>query len=205
MKNQNLPLTAFLLATGIAFFCDQPVKAQNLIVNSNFATGDFTGWTTTETGSSGQPHDYGVGVKDGTQTVAYSGDTYGAYFNPSGGVMDLSQTVDITQAGTYLITCDVQPVANDPDVLTILLGGTQVFTTNYNSGHPYQEISVSVMASAGSQVIDFEFTPGNGPMYFDNAGLVESSAQAAPDGGTTAILLGSAVSLLTFFKRKLSQ
>ncbi len=166
----------------------QATQAQNLIVNSNFVTGDFTGWNVAETGSGGDPADYGVTAgNDGGYRVPNSGDTYGAYFNPSGGTLDLSQTVDIPAAGTYIVNCSVQPVINDQDTLTIYLGGAAVFSTNFGTGEPYTQISATVSAQAGPQVIDFQFTPGGGPMFFDDAGLV--AAVAAP---SRCSVLGSA-------------
>ena len=160
-----------------AVVISQPAQGQNLIVNSNFATGDFSGWNVAETGSGGSPADYGVtNGNDGGSRVPNTGDTYGAYFNPSGGTMDLSQTVDIPAAGSYIVTCAVQPVINDQDTLTIYLGGAPVFSTNFAFGMPYTQISATVPAQAGAQVLDFQFTPGGGPMFFDDAGLVAAAA-----------------------------
>ena len=170
-----------VLLAGSAVVISQATQAQNLIVNSNFVTGDFTGWNVAETGSGGDPADYGVTAgNDGGYRVPNSGDTYGAYFNPSGGTLDLSQTVDIPAAGTYIVNCSVQPVINDQDTLTIYLGGAAVFSTNFEYGEPYTQISATVSAQAGPQVIDFQFTPGGGPMFFDDAGLVAAVAAPRP-------------------------
>jgi hypothetical protein len=159
----------------------QTAPAQNLIVNSNFSTGDLSGWTVAETGGGGSPADYGVtaGNDDGHK-VPNTGDIYGAYFNPAGGTIDLSQTVNLPAAGIYTVTCSVQPVFNDQDTLTIYLAGAPVFTTNFEFGMPYVPISVSVTASAGPQVIDFQFSPGSGPIFFDDAGLVGTAVAPTP-------------------------
>lgn len=196
-QNQNnLQTAASFLALSLALFCSQPGKAQNLIVNSNFATGNFTGWTVTETGSAGDPGDFGVTNKnDGGFHVPYSGDTYGAYFNPRGGTMNLSQEVDIPVATNYTITAEVEPISNDPDTLTILLNGVSVFTTNFDFQQSYTAISVPVFAQAGPQEIDFQFSPGLGPMFFDDAGLV------APDSGSMITLLGMGLGGLAGFRR----
>jgi hypothetical protein len=180
-----------LFVASAAMLLTQTASAQNLIVNSNFATGDFTGWTVAETGSDGSPKDYGVtSTTDGGDKVPNAGDTYGAYFNPAGGTMDLMQTVDLPAAGTYSVSCAVEPVFNDQDTLTILLGGAAVFSTNFEVGMPYTTISASFSAAAGSQVLDFQFIPGSGPMFFDDAGLVEV-AETNPTP-TPCSILGSA-------------
>ena len=83
----------------------------------------------------------------------------------------------------------MEPVFNDQDTLTIFLGGAPVFTTNFQFGMPYTQISVSVPAQPGSQVLDFQFTPGSGPIFFDDAGLVAVAAAPTPTPGS---VLGSA-------------
>ena len=187
---EKLRLFCRILLTSAAVAVIQPAHAQNLVVNSNFATGDFTGWMVAETGSGGSPHDYGVtSATDGGSKVPNPGDTYGAYFNPAGGVMSLTQTVDIPAAGTYLISCAVEPVVDDQDTLTISLGGAAVFTTNFEFGSAFTQISVSASAAAGSQVLEFQFTPGSGPMFFDDAGLVAEAVAPTP---TPCSVLGSA-------------
>ncbi|HXR07897.1 MAG TPA: collagen-binding domain-containing protein [Candidatus Acidoferrum sp.] len=186
----NLRLFSSLLLASAAVAVTPSARAQNLIVNSNFATGDLSGWNVAETGSGGLQTDYGVtSGNDGGSKVPNAGNTYGAYFNPAGGTMDLMQTVDLPAAGSYIVSCSVEPVFNDQDTLTIILGGTPVFTTNFQFGMPYTQISVAVSAQPGSQILDFQFTPGSGPMFFDDAGLVAVAAAPTP---TPCSLLGSA-------------
>ena len=188
MKNLNQFISLFVGTAAAALL--STAQAQNLIVNSNFSTGDLTGWTVAETGGGGNPHDFGVTAgNDNGAKVANVGDTYGAYFNPAGGTLDLAQNVNLPAAGTYVITCAVQPVFNDDDILTIYLGGGAVFTTNFQFAQPYTPISVSVTAPAGPQVLDFQFTPGSGPMFFDDAGLVGTAVAPTP---TPCSVLGSA-------------
>jgi hypothetical protein len=187
----NIKMFWCLLLASAALAVTHSARAQNLVVNSNFATGDFTGWNVVETGSGGNPGDFGVtSGNDGGAKVPNPGDTYGAYFNPVGGTMDLTQTVNLPAAGTYILSCAVEPVINDQDTLNISLGGEVVFSTNFQYGSPYTEISVSVSAEAGSQVLDFQFTPGSGPMFFDDAGLV--AVAVAPPAPTPCSVLGSA-------------
>jgi len=185
---KNFRLFFSILLTSAAVAVSQSAGAQNLLVNSNFATGDLTGWSVAETGSGGTPTDYGVkSGPDGGVKVPNTGDTYGAYFNPMGGTMDLTQTVDLPAAGVYIVSCSVEPVVNDQDTLTIYLGGVAVFSTNFQFGMPYTQISVPVSAAAGSQVLDFQFTPGSGPMFFDDASLVAVDTPPTP-----CSILGSA-------------
>jgi hypothetical protein len=185
-----------LLLGGAAVVNIQPAQAQNLIVNSNFATGDFSGWNVAETGGGGNPADYGVTAgSDGGFPVPYSGDTYGAYFNPSGGVMDLTQTVTIPAAGTYTVSCYVEPIVNDQDILTISLGGVPVLATNFEFSMPYTQVSATFTAAAGAQVLDFQFTPGAGPMFFDDASLVAAAAAPSPCSVLGSASVGAVIGL----------
>jgi hypothetical protein len=72
-----------------------------------------------------------------------------------------------------------------------------VFTTNFEFGLPYTLINIAVPALAGPQVVDFEFTPGDGPMFFDNAQVTASpAASPVPDSGTSLTLLGTTFAML---------
>jgi hypothetical protein len=191
----NLRVIYGLVLAGAIGVVTQPMQAQNFLVNSNFATGDFTGWSVAESGVGGSPEDFGVTPgPDGGVKVPNTGDVYGAFFNPSGGTMDLSQTVNLPAAGTYIISCNVRPVINDADTVTIFLGGVSEFTTNFEVGAGYTPISVTVSAEAGSQVVDFQFTPGSGPIFFDDASLVSvgGGTPPPPPPTTPCSVLGTA-------------
>jgi hypothetical protein len=177
----------------------------NLVQNSSFQTGDFTDWNVTETIPG---NNYGVtsGDKDAAGPVPYMSQ-YGAYFNENGGTMNLSQNVVIPTAGTYNISAWVEPIFSDDDYFTISLGGTVVSYTDFTVGQPYTEISVTVSASAGSQVLDFQFTPNSGAMFFDDASLTAVVTTPVPEPTT---LIAGALTLLPFgssavrhFRRKL--
>jgi len=117
--------------------------------------------------SGGNPVDYGVtngydgGVKvpnTGTLTVPTS---------TACGVMDLSQRWTFRQTAR-LISAAICGRLSRSGYLTIFLAGSSCSPRISSSGclHAHQH---RCAALAGPQVVDFEFTPGDGPMFFDNA------------------------------------
>lgn len=180
MTIENLTFTKIVPATGrilgvftaMLFLTVCSHTQAGMIVNGGFEAGNLSGWTVTETGSAGAGHDYGVtnGSDGGYGPVAHSG-SYGAYINPPGGTVDFSQTIDIPTAGNYAIDFWVQPYFNDADVVSVFLGGVELYTTNFTEGGPYTEIDLTAAAGSGSQTVDFQFAAGSGPIFFDDASL----------------------------------
>lgn len=168
----------------VVFLMSGLAATANLLVNGGFETGDLTGWSVSETGSNGQGKDYGVthGKDSGYGPVPHSG-YYGAYLNPTGGTIDLFQSIDIPVAGDYAIDFWVQPFFNDDDIVTVFLNGVQVSTTDFTVGGPYTEINVMALASAGVQTLDFQFKPGSGPIFFDDA-CINAAVATVPEATT---------------------
>lgn len=206
MKNQQnriISRALIALVAGSAFAFSHVSHGQNVVLNGNFATGDFTDWTVTETGTGGigtvttvgthqvfRANDYGVtSGYDGTHNpqnfVPLAGNTYGAYFNPAGGVLDLTQTIDLPTAGTYTFTAWVQALSSDDDYVNVSLGGTLAAAEDYPGYQDYTEITGSAFAAAGPQVLDFQFIPNSAPVFIDDITLT-----AAPDQGPGVFLSG---------------
>jgi hypothetical protein len=101
------PLIQFrtaILAIGVLLIATAGPTSANLIVNGDFETGDFTGWTTTAavTGS-----DFGVTL------LPLAHDTHGAFFSANGADFDsISQTFATTPGAFYTLTFFYQVVAD---------------------------------------------------------------------------------------------
>ena len=180
--------TSIFLAAGWSAHAD-------LIANGDFGTGDFSGWTVTNSGSRGQsttltpvrnfftgaitgynagPGDYGVlpnSVQvdqnttvpvfvDSTTFAAPPGAANGAFFNISGGPLDLVQSVNVPADGTYSINAQALPVWADDDIVTIFYDGTAMATYDYtnNPGAAYLPINALVSTTSGTHSVDFRFT-----------------------------------------------
>jgi hypothetical protein len=184
--------------------CGSRVHADCIINNGNFATGDFTGWTVAETGPYGlgttvtDPNtqisrfyqDYGVtsGSANGVGPVPAPGDTYGAFFNASGGVMDLTQNVLVPTGGTFSISAQAWPIFPDDDIVTINLDGVLLATFDYTTPQPYSLISAIVSTAAGWHTVDFQFSfngdnDGESATFFDDASM-DAVAAVVPEPTT---------------------
>jgi hypothetical protein len=86
-------IAKFFLPIGVLLIATARPTSANLIVNGDFETGTFAGWTTTPaaTGS-----DFGVGV------LPLAHDTLGAFFSANGADFDsISQTFVTTPGASY--------------------------------------------------------------------------------------------------------
>src|SRR5262245_17746447 len=89
-------IATFVLSIGVLLIAAAQPTFANLIVNGDFETGDFTGWTTTPaaTGS-----DFGVGL------VPPAHDTLGAFFSADSSDFDsISQSFVTTPGASYHLT-----------------------------------------------------------------------------------------------------
>jgi len=104
------PLTQFktaILAIGVLVIATAGPASANLLVNGDFQTGDFTGWTTTAAAT---------GSNFGVTTLPPSPDgTLGAFFSATGSDFDsIKQTFVTTPGAFYDVSFFYQPVNNDP-------------------------------------------------------------------------------------------
>ena len=93
----------FFLAIGVLLIATAGPTSANLIVNGDFETGDFTGWTTTPAAT---------GSNFGVTTLPPAHDTLGAFFSADGSDFDtISQTFATTPGAFYDVSFFYQPVA----------------------------------------------------------------------------------------------
>jgi hypothetical protein len=156
----------------------------NLLVNGNFGTGDFTDWTVTSTGTMADRT-----YPEVTTMAAYDS-TYGAAFIVASSI---SQVVDVTAAGNYVINFYLATVFNDTAYLNVIVGGTTVAALSFPDYTPFTAYSIPFAASAGSQTVEFDFIPSqNGPEYFDDVSMTQV---AVPEPST---MIAGALLLLPF-------
>ena len=172
-----------------AMFCALPAHA-DLVVNGNFETGDFTGWTT----SALDP------IYDGVDVLAPQAGTYAAFFGNSG-VSTINQTL-ATQAGrTYKVSfwlmneADALDVA-DPNSFAFSWGGTTVFALTNAPAFAYQEYNFLLDATGASTDLSFAF---HQPVAFWDFDSVD--VQIPEPGGLALASLGGALALLMSRRR----
>lgn len=183
----------FVCAAFIALLTSGWLASANLINNPGFETGDFTGWTTTPAASGSL---FGV-----DPFVAHSG-SYGAFFGgvTVGSYDSISQTFATTAGSFYTVSFWLENLGDPPSDFQVLFGGNLVLDEFNTTAFPYTQFTFHLLATGSSTTLQFQAY--HVPSYF---GLDDVSVtNSVPDAGSTAMLLGLALSGLSFFRRKLS-
>ena len=176
-----LPHRALFLCLTAALAFAPAVQAAT-VVNGDFETGDFSGWTVFGDLSGGF-----VGV----DVAAPQAGSYAAYFGSDGSTSGLSQLVATTVGASYDVgfwlkaEADVNGVAT-PNSFAFSWGGAPVLSlTNLPAGN-YVRYASRLIATTASTSIAFTFQ--NDPAFFD----LDSVAVVAsvPEPSSVALLAG---------------
>src|SRR5215469_8120849 len=113
-------------------------SADNLIINGDFETGTFAGWTTTPAAT---------GSNFGVTTLPPAHDTLGAFFGATGTDLDsISQTFPTTPGAFYTVTFFYQVGNPTPPQLahnefSVLFNGVSVDTVNIPPLFPQSDVN----------------------------------------------------------------
>jgi len=162
--NPLIQFRAAILAIGVLVIAAAGQASANLLVNGDFETGDFTGWTTTPAAT---------GSNFGVTTLPPSPDgTLGAFFSATGSDFDsISQTFATTPGDFYDVSFFYQPVNNDPgngdNEFRALFNGVVLYDNqNTNSGNISQ--TFTVQATGSLTTVEFQGRNAKGADYLDD-------------------------------------
>jgi hypothetical protein len=130
---------------------------QNIVQNGGFETGDFTGWTLSESGGPFSLVDSGANVM---LISPHSGNFFAA-LGSTPGVGTLSQTLTTAPNQSYLLSLwifspNLSPSANTPNDFQVSWGGTNIY--NHNNLSPFNfwsNLVFVVTASKTNMVLQF--------------------------------------------------
>lgn len=185
---------AFLTAALCGLFIAVQTKADNLVSNPGFETGDFGGWNLS---GADVPDDsgffYGVDGLD-----PHSG-AFAAYFGPVGGILTLTQTHVTTPGATYTVSFWLDQSVDTPapyvNSFAISFGGTTLFTATDAPGSSYSQYSFSSTAASSSTDLAFAFRNDTGFFSLDDVSVTSASA-AIPEPASALLVLPILVVLL---------
>jgi hypothetical protein len=167
----------FFLAIGLLLVATARPTSANLIVNGDFETGTFAGWTTTPApvGS-----DFGVGP------VPPAHDTLGAFFSANGADFDsISQTFVTTPGASYDLSFFYQVVepGSPPDNgLRVLFNGVVIFE-NLNAISGFGPFSFPNLQATGSlTTLEFQSRNVQGFDFLDDVSLTPSPTASGAGG-----------------------
>jgi hypothetical protein len=176
-------MRTFLLAAALGpFFLAGSLRA-NLIVNPGFETGDYTGWTLSNS--------QGPGYNGISNIVPHSG-TYSAYFGQASGLVDLSQTVTTVPGQSYYLSFWIgNHAGTTPQNEFQLTWGSTTPIDNFNvNSMAWTQIQGVVVATQTQTLLQFGFN--NVPGWWN---LDDVSLTATPEPATAAMLGLAALAL----------
>ena len=172
----NKLLAAALAATASFAFTGSAVAA-NLVSNSSFETGDFTGWTQTGNTTFNGVQCPGTGPTVGAGNCS-------AFFGPVGSPGGISQTLATTAGSAYNISFWFAPDGGTPSSFDVLFDGNSILSLTNPGAAPGAFFNLSGVASGASSVLSFSFRDDPGFMFLDAVSVSE-----APEPATWAMML----------------
>jgi hypothetical protein len=146
-KNAFFGVVGLVLLTAAA----APAKAQELVQNGGFETGDFTGWT--EFGDT-----YYNGVGSGDPPYVHGG-VYGAYFgptDPAGG--GISQVLALNVGDhVHVSFWYLSENGLTPNWMTVTLGSVSVFSTTNVTSTVYTQFAGDFVVADAAPVLTITF------------------------------------------------
>jgi hypothetical protein len=160
-------------------------RADNLVANPGFETGDFTNWALSGTNV---PDDSGIyyGV-DGLNP--HSG-ALEAYFGSLGGVLELTQTLSTVPGVSYTITFWLAHSPETPfpygNSFEALFGGSTLLSQTSVPDIGYTQYSFSRLATETSTELIFAFQDDTSYFSLDD---VSVASNAVPEPGSALLVL----------------
>ncbi len=128
-------------------------QAQNLVVNGDFATGDFTGWVPSESS-------FFMFVTPGGPTGFYGA------MGPNTTLGSLTQTVNTTVGATYTLTYQLASDGDTPNEFKAVIGGTTLTNLFNIPAQGFTLYTSDFTATSTSTLLDFMFRDDPGFLSF---------------------------------------
>ncbi len=165
-------------------------KAQNLVVNGGFETGDFTGWTLSDSTYTSVTS---------TPAFVHSGN-YGVAYGFVGGDNFLYQTITTTPGESYTFQFFQKTVDGTPNDFQAYWGGNLILDVpNSPNASNWTDYTFTEMATGTSTEIKFGFRQDPGYSAFDDVSVTPASV---PEPASFIMLGTAGAALLALGRRR---
>lgn len=183
----HLNLRKSFLAFALVASCAATASAANLVVNGDFQTGTFSGWTVNETTNhpwfvASGANDYASDGCIGSPCIA----------GPMTGESYLYQDLATVTGATYTLTFDYFSAEGTPNELAVYFGGVLVDDlVNLNTTSPVTYTLTGLVAPGGSTRLEFLGRQDPTYDYLDNISV--TGATGVTPEPATFVLVGSSM------------
>jgi len=184
-----------ILLLALALIASNSARADELVQNGGFESGDFTGWNV-----SGDVN--GAAISD----IAHSGNWAATFQTDIFGSVTLSQTLPTAGSATAPAVNDLvfwlKWVDFPPDYALVRWNGTPIFYLGNRQSFPYQRVEIPDLQSFGPAELSFEFSSNQDSTWFLDD--ISVTGPGVPEPGTLMLLGSGVVGLAGMLRRRLS-
>jgi PEP-CTERM motif len=174
MNKRILLIIAVLASAGLS------ARAQNLVTNPGFETGNFSGWM-----------QFGDTSFTDIQTFDVHSGTYAAEFGPATSDGGIAQEIATIPGQLYTLSfwLDNRDTSGN-NHMSVFFGGVTFLSLTNAPSFPYTQYSFTLMATATPSLLQFSFY--NPPSWFD----LDDVSVTVPEPGTLGLIALGALGIV---------
>jgi Protein of unknown function (DUF642) len=186
---------AWIGSLGLLAGVTAEARADLILTNGSFETGDFSGWTV----SAGAT---GVSLSGGPGGYAPEDGNYYAYLGNVGGLGTISQTFATTAGQEYTLAYYLASNGTQPNEFKTTVNGATLFDQSNIVSQPYTLYTFNFTAAGTTSTLTFSERDDPNYLALDNVSVIADTI-AAPEPSTIALAVASLpIGLVVWLRRR---